>query len=176
MKRILAVLFLPVAALCAQDTSRILALVYVSAPLKDGFVDTNKDIQDSVKDVQHQLSRMKEFGLTENVELADLSITILTRGVGSETYGHRLNYTEYSGRYYTNAQLTSMPMVAQTLWLSVVMEIGTHRKEFTGTALNVPGVRWGRWTECATNLAKNVRVWAVANQQQIKQLRRAPPH
>ncbi len=138
---------LPV-ALHAQGAGQAPVAVYVSAPMKDGFVDTNKGIQDSVKDVQRRLSGMKEFRLVESREKADITVTVLMRGVGSEAYGQRLNYTEYSGSYYKNAQLTNTPMVAQTLWVSAVMEVGAYRKEFTGTALNVPGQRWGRWSEC----------------------------
>jgi hypothetical protein len=145
--------------------------VYVSAPIRDGFVDTDKEIQDSIKDLRGKLSGMKEFQMVESPEGADLLITVVTRGVGSEAYGQRLSYSEYFGRYYSNAQLISTPIVAQTLWVSAVLEIGEYRKEFVGTARNIPGVRWGRWSECATNLAKDLKAWAVANREQIKQQR-----
>ncbi len=62
-------------------------------------------------------------------------------------------------------------MVEETLWVTAVMEVGSYRKEFTGTALNIPGVRWGRWTECAINLAKDLEAWAVANGDQLRALR-----
>src|SRR5690348_17216600 len=114
---------------------------------------------------------MKEFRIVEGPSQADLLLTVVMRGVGSETYGQRINYSEYSGPYHKNAQLTNTPMVAQTLWVSAVMEIGSYRKEFTGTAVNVPGVRWGRWNECADHLAKDLKSWAVANREQIQQHR-----
>jgi hypothetical protein len=168
---LLLIVSLP-ALLCAQNPRQAPVTVYVSAPMKGGFVDTNREIQDSVKDVQRRLSGMKEFRIIESPDGADLVITILMRGVGSEAYGQRLNYSEYSGQYYKNAQLTETPMVAQTLWVSAVMEIAAYRKEFTGTAVNIPGVRWGRWSECADHLAKDLKSWAVANREQIKQHRR----
>ena len=93
------------------------------------------------------------------------------RDVGSETYGQRLTYSEYSGQYYKNAQLTNTPMVAQTLWVSAVMKIASYRKEFVRTAVSIPGVRWGRWTECASNLAKDLKSWTLANREQIEQRR-----
>ena len=160
------------AALRTQGTAQAPVAMYVSAPMKDGFVDTNKDIQDSVKDVQRRLSGMKEFRLVGSREKADIIVTVLMRGVGSEAYGQRLNYSEYSGWYYRDAQLTSIPMVTQTLWVSAVMEVGAYRKEFTGTALNVPGQRWGRWSECADHLAKDLKSWTIANREQIRQHRR----
>lgn len=143
--------------------------VYVSAPLKDGFVDTDSKIQDSVRDVQRRLAHMKEFKLADSRDKADLVLTVLMRGVGQERYGQRVTYSEQSGTYYRNAELTNTPIVEQTLWVSAVIEVGTYRKEFVGTSRNIPGVRWGTWTECAANLAKDLKSWAVANRDQIGQ-------
>ena len=89
-------------------------------------------------------------------------------GTGSHTYGQRLNYSEYSGLYYKNAQLTNTPMVAQTRWVNAVIEVGAYRKKFTGTALNVPGQRWGRWSECAARLSKDLKSWVGANREPLK--------
>lgn len=158
-------------SLSAAEPNKAIATVYVSAPMRDGFVDTGKEIQDTVKDVRSHLSGMKEFRVVESPSQADLVLTVVMRGVGSQSYGQRINYSEQGGPYYKNAQLTNTPMVAQTLWVSAVMAIGTYNKEFTGTALNVPGVRWGRWNECADHLAKDLKSWAVANREQIEQHR-----
>ncbi|HKW97342.1 MAG TPA: hypothetical protein VJN43_06380 [Bryobacteraceae bacterium] len=164
-----ATILLELSGICfPAQPSKAIANVYVSAPLKEGFVDTDKEIEDSVNDIRSHLSRMKEFRIVESPSQADLVLTVVMRGIGSESYGQRINYSEYGGPYYKNAQLTNTPMVAQTLWVSAVIEIGTYRKEFVGTALNVPGVRWGRWNECANHLAKDLRSWAVANREQIK--------
>lgn len=165
--------FATVALLCcgllvAQEKRGEIATVYISAPLRQGFVDTNKEIQDSVQDVRKHVSGMNEFRVVDKPDQADLILTVVTRGVGSESYGQRIDVRQYDTPYYKNAQLTSTAMVAQTLWVSAVMQIRDYRKEFIGTAVNVPGVRWGRWNECATNLAKDLRAWAIANRDQLK--------
>ena len=168
--RIAVALF--VAFACSSAGAQSIATICVSAPTRDGFVDAGKEIQDSVKDIRGRLSGTKEFRVIEDRDKADLLLTVVTRGVGAQTYGERITYSERGGPYYANAQLTAVPMVAQTLWVSVVLEIGTYHKEFVGTAVNVPGVRWGRWSECASNVVKDIRSWATANRQQIKQRRR----
>ena len=167
MHRFATIMLLSCGLLAAQVKQGQIATLYISAPLRQGFVDTNKEIQDSVQDVRKHVSGMKEFRVVDRPDQADLILTVVTRGVGSESYGQRINYQEYGTLYYKNAQLTSTTMVKQTLWVSAVMQIRDYRKEFVGTAVNVPGVRWGRWNECAINLAKDLRAWAIANRDQL---------
>jgi hypothetical protein len=152
------------ASVCGAQTNRV--AVAVSAPMRNGFVDTTKEIQDSVKDVRGRLSHMKEFQVVENLAGADIVLTVVARGVGASTYGQRITYTEY----YGNATLTSAPMVANTYWVSTIMEVGQYRKEFLGSFSPAPG--WdvgGNWSVCAQQIAKNLKSWAVANAEQLKQ-------
>ena len=136
--------------------------------MRDGFFDTNKEIQGSVKDLRRKLSGMKKlFRLVDVREGADIVVTVVTRGVGSETYGERLSYTEY----YNNAVLTSAPIVANTFWVAAVMEVGTYRKEFTGAYTHEYKYSMGAWGECAKKIAKDLKSWVVANLGQIKQRR-----
>lgn len=162
-KTMLSSLLLLVALAGAQQPARV--AVYISAPMRDGFVDTNRDIQDSIKDVRSRLSRMKEFQLVDSREKADIIVTMVTRGVGSEAYGQRLSYTEY----YNNAVLTSTPVVANTYWVAAVMEAGTYRKEFMGAYTHQYAYSMGAWGECAKQLANDLKSWTVANREQIRQ-------
>jgi len=141
--------------------------VYLSAPTRDGFVDTSKDIQDSIKDIRGRLASMKEFQIVDSREKADVVLTVVTRGVGSQAYGQRLSYTEY----YNNAVLTSLPVVANTYWVATVMEVGSYRKEFSGAYTHQYAYSMGAWGECAKQLANDVRAWAKANASQLKQRR-----
>src|SRR5438477_9990412 len=88
--------------------------VYTSAPMRDGFADTSKDIQDSIKDVGKRLDGMKEMQSIDSKERADIILTIVTRGVGSQTFGERTSYTQY----YRGADLTTTPILANTWWVS----------------------------------------------------------
>ena len=104
-------LVLLLAAVAATPQSARVS-VYVSAPMRDGFFDTNKEIQGSVKDLRRKLSGMKKLVRLFDVrEGADIVVTVVTRDVGSETYGERLSYTEY----YNNAVLTSVSLWDNTL-------------------------------------------------------------
>lgn len=153
----------------AQVTRGDRITVYLAAPTRDGFVDTNKDIQDSIKDVRDRLSGMRELLVVSSREKADIVLTIVTRGVGSEAYGSRLRYSEY----YNNAVLTSEPMVANTFWVASVMEAGAYRKEFMGAYTHELAYSMGAWGECAKRIGNDLKSWVIANAEQLRQRRQA---
>lgn len=138
--------------------------VYVTAPIRDGFVDAVKDVQDSVKDVQKKFPR-GSMRLAASAADADVVLTIVARGVGSESFGQRLTLT----RYYNNTVLTSAPMYSSTWWVAGVIEVGTYRKEFSGTYTHPPGLAYygGAWTTCAGEIVKGLESWISANSESL---------
>ena len=143
--------------------------IFVSAPTRDGFVDTGKEIQDSVKDVTHRLSHMKEIQVVKQREGAVIVLTIIARGVGSHAYGRRIEYSEY----YGGATLTSAPITANTYWVSAIMQVGSYRKEFTGSYVQTLSSSMGAWTICSEQIGKDLKSWVGANAEQLKQSREA---
>src|SRR5258708_23404602 len=111
---------------------------------------------------------MKEFKVVDKSANADIVLTIVSRGVGSAAYGQRVTYTQY----YSGATLTSAPMMANTFWVSSVMDVGQYRKEFLGFHTQEYSSSLGAWTVCANQLAKNLKSWAQANADQLRQRRR----
>jgi hypothetical protein len=153
---------LPSASMQFQD-GRI--AVYVTAPTRDGFVDTGKDIQDSVKDIRNKIKDTKELRLAEQASDADVILTVVTRGVGSQAYGVRTNV--YSN-YYSGTDVSTVPIVANTFWISTVLQAGKYRKEFTGTQTQSSAMSMGAWTEIAGRISKEVKAWALANADQLR--------
>jgi hypothetical protein len=70
--------------------------VCVGAPMRDGFVDTTKEIQDSVRDIKGKLQD-QHFVVVEDCQAADLIVTVVARGTGSQQFGSRLTYRQYYG-------------------------------------------------------------------------------
>jgi hypothetical protein len=141
--------------------------VYLSAPMRDGFADTSKDIQDSIKDISGRIDNMKELQTVDRREIADIVLTVVTRGVGSQAFGERLTYSQY----YRGADVTTTQMIANTWWVSTMMEVGTYKKELTGAYTNQSSTSMGAWTECAKQIANNLKSWAVANSEQLRKRR-----
>ena len=132
-------------------------------------MDTNKEIQDSVKNVHSKLSHMKEFQAVDGRDGADIVLTVVSHGIGSTAYGQRITYTE---SYYTGATLERVPIVANTYWVSAVMEFGQYRKEFLGRYTHEYSTSMGAWTLCADQIVKDLKAWVQANREQLKQRRK----
>src|SRR4051812_12193944 len=98
--------------------------VFVSAPQRDGFFDTNKDIQDSIKDLRDKLSKEKNVNLTitDDRKNADVILTVVKRGMGNQAYGQRVEFQEY----YGGASLEHVPMMATSYWVSAMMQVGAY--------------------------------------------------
>lgn len=142
--------------------------VYLSAPMRDGFADTSKDIQDSIKDIANRINGTKELQIVDRKAGADIVLTVVTRGVGSQAFGERLSYNQY----YKGADVTTTPIIANTWWVSTMMEVGTYKKEFTGAYTNQSSSSMGAWTECAKQIANNIKSWATANAEQLLKRRK----
>ena len=193
----LFVLMLCVALTTAQ-TDRITTVdritIYVSGPIRDGFVDTTKDIQDSIKDISNILKKMKEFQLVDSREEADINLTVVTRGVGSEAFGERLRYTEHYDQtkdynpdrvyipdggynpdrdYKRTILVESVPIITTTRWVASVLEVGQYRKEFLGSVTQKEDYyNWTPWGDCAGEIAGDVKAWVVTNREQLMQRRK----
>ena len=165
MRYLVCAVVLLVATPCAaQDKIR----VFLTAPTRDGFVDTSKDIQDSLGDVRKRLLNMKELAITPTRDTADVVLTVVSRGVGSHVYGQRLNIADY----YGNTSLTHTAMVSNTYWVSAVMDVGQYRKEVLGTYVQDVKFSAGAWGDCAKDIAQEVRSWVLANSEAVRKQRR----
>jgi hypothetical protein len=137
--------------------------LFVTAPERDGFIDTSKEIEDSIKDIKSQLGKQKNSILTiANTRAdADILLTVVKRGVGVQAYGQRMTI----GKYYGGTALEDTPMLASTFWVSTVMEVGKYKKEFTGQKVSEGSSEYsfGEWKDCAGQIARNVSSWVAAN-------------
>jgi len=104
---------------------------------------------------------MKQIRVVDRKESADIVLTIVKRGVGSETFGQRLTYSEPFGA----AELSLTPIETTTIWVSTVMEVGNYRKEIVGTDSGI----YAAWGACAKQIAKDLEAWVKANANQLKQ-------
>ena len=141
--------------------------VYLSAPMRNGFADTSKAIEDSIKDIEGRINAMKEMQVVDRREKADIVLTVIARGVGPEPFRERLNLKQY----YRDTVLTTSPIAADTWWVASVIEVDKYRREFIGAYTNPSSVSMGTWGFCAQQIASNLRSWALANTRELRQRR-----
>jgi hypothetical protein len=154
---------LPTTAEANAETNLRFA-VFISAPQRDGFFDTTKEIQDSIKDIRDKLSKEKNviLAIIDDRRRADVILTVVQRGLGNQAYGRRVEFQDY----YGGASLEQMPMVASTYWVSTMMQVGAYKKEFTGTQTQDQrggSLTYGAWSKCASLIASNISSWTKTN-------------
>ena len=154
----------PAAPLPTTSETNLHFTIFISAPQRDGFFDTTKDIQDSIKDIRQNLSKEKDVILTiiDDRSKADVILTVVQRGRGNQAYGRRVEFQSY----YGGANLEQVPMVATTYWVSTMMQVGAYKKEFTGThTQDQQGspLTFGAWGKCASLISTNVASWTKTN-------------
>src|SRR5262245_28622427 len=67
----------------ANDQTLPPVAVYVGQQVRDGFVDVDQGILDSIKDIQNQLVRDRTFRLAKTAADADFSLLVVSRGSGA---------------------------------------------------------------------------------------------
>jgi hypothetical protein len=133
--------------------------IYVSAPIRNGFHDSNTSIQESIQDIKDQLHGKKGIRVVNEKEKADILLTIVSRGIGPVLFSKRLEYKEQ----YNSVELSTIPIIYNTAWISAILQAGDYKKELIGTDVKVPGESTQIWQNCAKEIAGNVVAWAKAN-------------
>jgi hypothetical protein len=142
--------------------------IYLAAPMKDGFVDTNKGVEDSIKDIRKRLAKDKRIVIVDDPSRADLVLTVVARGIHYERTGQ----TEVTTNYFdsessTRVETTKQDIYSSGMWVKTVLTFGHMQMEINGGYSNEPG----GWGACATQIADDVRSWIAANAIRIVQLR-----
>jgi hypothetical protein len=142
--------------------------IYLAAPTKDGFVDTNKAIQDSIKDVRKRLLKDKHIAIVDDPARADVVLTIVGRGIHYERTGQTKVTTNcYDSETSSRTETSIQDVYSSGMWVTAVMQYGTFQKQIHSGYGNEPG----GWGECATQIADDVKSWIAANASRIVQLR-----
>jgi hypothetical protein len=133
--------------------------VCVSAPIRDGFVDTTKEIQDSIKDIKGALEK-RSIWVVDRCEGARMRLTVFAKGVVSDRIATE---TQMRQRFANIIIDQGIPGAANTYWLSTVLEVESYGKEFAGFSTGTP-----HWKDCAEQIADHVKAWIEANTEQLR--------
>ena len=142
----LAVLLLP-----SQGSSQTPAAIaiYVGPQTRDGFIDIDQGVTDSIADLKSELRRDR-WRIVDKAEDAEVVLTVVARRLGTtSTIGMPLN-----------GGTLMVPVNARVL--ETVLRVGAYEKPFNAEH------RDGLWRECAKQIARDLRLWAIANQGKLR--------
>jgi len=137
--------------------------VYIALPRRDGFIDIDTAINDSAIDVTRSVRSVvkREAVLTEDRERADIVLTVLSRGYGETSYGAWAQaYTIGSTSF-----ALAVPLTQRDYWVQTVIDVGDHQKAMLGRSRS-------SFKDCAGQIARDLRVWILANAERLKARRR----
>jgi hypothetical protein len=149
----------------------------VSAPRSQGgFVDTSKDVRDSIKDIEKRL-RGKSGITIDCVGHPDLRVLVLARGVGSQSLGYvggfaadssgaAGGFTERRGQGMWVAAALYAPDGDQ--YVEVKRLVGAHSYEASNVVNpygNLGAI--GGWGDCAKQIANDTAEWITANREEL---------
>jgi len=167
-------------ALNAEKIQPLHLNVYVTSAVlatsAEGFVDgSDKVLVDSVRDLKSALDG-KEFHakkgypgslamyhVVSKPEQADVTLIIAARGINTAQLGARTTAAIYGGVLVAN----TVPMVGVTRWVSMIISVGTYKKEIIAWSTNRSNLSAGAWGKDAKLLALNAAAWVMANEPKI---------
>jgi hypothetical protein len=139
--------------------------VYVGPQVRDGFIDVDQGILDSIRDVTNELRKDKALRIVSKPEEAAVTLLILGRRAGPA--GSSVAIT--SGG--TTTQIGNVAIPAPTVTTQIPIEgraidallrVSTYEKPLTADDRES-----GTWSRAAGILAKDVRVWITANRAKL---------
>ena len=171
----------------AQAQAKLLISVFVGvAPQNvspEGFVDgvDVKGLDDSANDIRKTFDNKdwhpkdgypgsnEHYVLASDSAKSDVVVTIAARGTSAQALGSRTTMQIYRGVIIAD----SVPTVGVTRWVSIVLSVGTYRKEFVAWSTNTSRFSAGAWGSDADLLGKAVVGWVLQNEPRIIELQKA---
>jgi hypothetical protein len=155
-----ALVFLVIALVTALAPPVERVSIYVGPNVRDGFVDIDKGVQDSIEDLQKELRGNRSLRVVPDESSATLKLYVASRskyatgdsvvtGTGSTTSGVSTG--------------SGVSVEVEGYRLKTVLRAGDYERVFTGES------EW-RWKGCARSIAKDLAIWLDANRERVSAL------
>jgi len=147
---------LPAGAAVAKDQKPV--SIYVGPMVRDGFVDVDQDVLDSIRDITGELRRSPSFAVVIDESAAALTLRVVSRlkvvsGAGVTTGSGTAIGSQVVG--------TSVTVPVEVMRLQTLLRVGSYERAFTGESETA-------WKRCAGSIVKDLAVWVSANRERIR--------
>jgi hypothetical protein len=127
--------------------------IFVGPQMRDGFVDVDRGVLDSIKDIKGELEGRKELRLVADKNQAQLVLEVLSRGATSTSGG---------GAAAMPIGTSTFLIPIGTIGIATVLRVGGYEKPIVFQNCQ-------SWRYCARLVAKDVDAWVAANATTLQQ-------
>ena len=148
-KRLLVVALVVIATvgLVAKDPPVVPIPVFVGPQVRDGFIDIDRGVLDSIKDIQYQLRGRKHIQIVTERDRARVVLEVVSRGATSTAGG---------GGAAVPIGTSTFVIPFGTIGIATVLKVGAYEKPIVLQNCD-------NWTRCARFVAQDVDTWIEAN-------------
>ena len=126
--------------------------IYIGPQVRDGFIDTDSDIVDSIKDIKNVFrKRIKQVRIVDAPEEALFHLYVLGRGKGGS-----------AGLVAIPTGTTTMLLNINDLYVNTLLRVGDYEREFIGVE--------DQWRDCAGQVVNKLKVWLSENDAKVQEL------
>jgi hypothetical protein len=126
--------------------------IYVGPVVRDGFVDADKGVQDSVVDLRVALGRLKDLRVVDTERAADLRLYVIRRGIGAPNGGINIQAAPTVGIY----------VPVNSRFVETTLRVGDYERPIVGEDRDHEN-----WKRCAKLIAADLRSWLAANRERV---------
>lgn len=123
--------------------------VFVGPREREGFVDVDSGILDSIKDIQEQIRSSPKFALVPTAREAKINLTVIGRRTPGDSGGVGVPL---------GAGMTMMIPIKRRA-IDLVLRVGTYEKAIVSEAADGDD----RWSSAAKRALKDLTAWADGN-------------
>lgn len=171
--RIIVVAFAMSGALAFAEAQSGKIAVYVGPQTRDGFVDVDSGVRDSIKDIQVEIQRSKRFTVARTPEAATLVVIVLGRRIGGSAgaIGMTTPSTTVGGGTINGVQQTTTTIPGVTTFIPLnqqaidtILRVDTYERPMT----SVDNTGSGLWRPVAKRVVKDLAAWVDANSAKLQ--------
>jgi hypothetical protein len=132
--------------------------IYVGPNVRNGFVDIDKGVQDSIEDLRQELRRNSSLRLVADEAAARLKLYVAGRSKANT--GDSVVTGQGSATAGGAASGVGVAVAIEGYRVETILRVGDYERQFTGESKS-------RWKGCARSIAEDLAIWLKANQDHI---------
>jgi hypothetical protein len=142
-----ALVLIATVGLVAKEAPPAAIPIFIGPQVRDGFVEIDRGVLDSIKDIQNELRGRRGIQIVADKERAQVVLEVVSRGATSTSGG---------GAVGVPIGTSTFMLPLGTIGIATVLKVGTYEKPIVLQNCET-------WRRCARFVAQDVETWVEAN-------------